>query len=88
MRKLNWDQLTEDPKLTVGGSLDYNSADTNHRTQVTGTPAGDLNISWQISAGPGTTGDLRTATIHVVQINAPKQFANGVNVSMFVSKNN
>ena len=87
MRKLTWDQVTEDAQLTVGGNLSYNSADASHRTQLTGTPAGDLNISWKVAAGPGTTGDLRTATIHVVQVNPPARFAAGVTVSMLISKN-
>jgi prepilin-type N-terminal cleavage/methylation domain-containing protein len=87
MRKLTWDQVTEDAPLTVGGNVSYNSADASHRTQFTGTPAGDLNISWKVAAGPGTTGDLRTATIHVVQVNPPSRFANGVTISMLISKN-
>lgn len=87
LRKLNWDHVSEDPKLTIGGDLVYGFADANHRTQITGTPAGDLNVSWKVADGPGTTGDLRTVTVHVVQVNAPRQFANGVTVTMLVSRN-
>jgi hypothetical protein len=50
------------------------------------TPAGDLNISWRVTAGPGTTGDLRTITIHVVQVNAPPQFSAGYTLTLLVSK--
>src|SRR5437868_10845117 len=61
MRNLTWDQTTQAAQLaTTGGSMDYSAADANHRTQLTGTPAGDLNISWNVVNGPGTTGDLRT----------------------------
>jgi prepilin-type N-terminal cleavage/methylation domain-containing protein len=87
LRKLIWDQVTEAAQLTVGGDVSYNAADADHRTQFTNTPAGDLNISWKVAAGPGTTGDLRTATIHVVQVNPPRQFASGVTITMLISKN-
>ena len=86
LRKLIWDQVTEAAQLTVGGDVTYSTADANHRTQLTNTPAGNLNISWKVAAGPGTTGDLRTATIHVVQVNPPRQFANGVTITMLISK--
>ena len=86
LRKLIWDQVTEAAQLTVGGDVTYSTADANHRTQLTNTPAGVLNISWKVAAGPGTTGDLRTATIHVVQVNPPRPFANGVTVTMLISK--
>ena len=86
LRKLIWDQVTEAAQLTVGGDVAYSTADANHRAQLTNTPAGVLNISWKVAAGPGTTGDLRTATIHVVQVNPPRQFANGVTITMLISK--
>ncbi|MFL6274256.1 MAG: prepilin-type N-terminal cleavage/methylation domain-containing protein [Blastocatellia bacterium] len=86
LRNLSWDALNEAAALTVGGNLTYSSADTSHRTQLAGTPVGDLNISWKVGAGPGTTGDLRTVTIHVVQVNPPTQYANGVTVSLLISK--
>ena len=86
LRNLAWDQVTEAAQLTVGGNLNYGDADTSHRTQITDTPAGDLNISWKVAAGPGSTGDLRTVTVHVVQVNAPSQFANGVTVTLLISK--
>ncbi|MFL6212939.1 MAG: prepilin-type N-terminal cleavage/methylation domain-containing protein [Blastocatellia bacterium] len=87
MRNLTWDQLTEAAQLrTTGGSTVYASADNNHRTQLTGTPAGDLNISWQVTDGPGTTSDLRTVTIRVVQVNAPPQFSAGYTLTLLISK--
>src|SRR5205085_4127446 len=86
LRNLTWDQLNEAASLAVGGDMTYGSADADHRTQLNGTPAGVLNISWKVATGPGTTGDLRTVTIHEVQVNPPPQFANGVTVTMLVSK--
>ena len=86
MRNLAWDQVTEAAQLTVGGNTEYGSADTSHRTQFTDTPAGVVNVSWKVVAGPGTTGDLRTVTIHVVQVNPPPQFRDGYTLTMMVSK--
>lgn len=86
LRNMTWDQVTESASLTVGGSIEYGSADANHRTQLTGTPSGDLNVSWKVVAGPGSTGDLRTITIHVVQVNAPPLFRDGYTLTMLVSK--
>jgi prepilin-type N-terminal cleavage/methylation domain-containing protein len=81
-----WDVANEDAKLTIGGSLTYASSDSNHRTQITDTPAGTLNISWKVVAGPGTTGDLRTITIRVVQVNPPARLSEGATVTLIVSK--
>jgi hypothetical protein len=57
--------------------VDYASSDTNHRTTIADTPAGTLNVSWKVLAGPATTGDMRTITIKVVQVNAPARLAAG-----------
>src|SRR5262249_22671117 len=62
MRNLIWSNATEDPKLTIGGSLDYSASDSNHREQITNTAVGNVNVSWKVANGPGTTGDLRTVT--------------------------
>lgn len=87
LRNLSWDQTTQAAQLAnTGGSTDYSSADANHRTQVTGTPSGDLNISWNVVDGPGTTGDLRTVTIHVVQVNAQAPFKAGYTLTLLISK--
>jgi len=87
MRGAIWSNAFEDPKLTIGGNLDYDSSDTNHRATVANTPAGDLNVSWKVIAGPATTGDMRTATIKVVQVNAPPRLADGFSVTIIVSQN-
>lgn len=86
-RLLIWNVTTEDAKITVGGNLDYNSSDTNHRATVMSASAGAINVSWKVVEGPGTTGDLRTVTIKAVQVNPPRRFANGVTVSMIICKN-
>ena len=36
LRGAIWSTAFEDPKLTVGGHLDYASSDTNHRVAITG----------------------------------------------------
>ena len=87
LRGALWDSLTEDPRLSIGGSVNYSSSDTNHRTTVADTPAGTLNVSWQAAEGPATTGDMRTVTIKVVQDNAPDRLADGITVSLVVCKN-
>jgi len=86
IRNLIWSDVLEDPKLTVGGSLDYASADNNHREQVTNTPAGNVNICWQVADGPGTTGDLRTITVRVVQEGGPDRLSAGIVITTIVAK--
>lgn len=86
LRGAIWSTGTEDPKLTVGGDLDYSSSDDNHKATIADTPAGPLNISWRIVAGPATTGDLRTITIKVVQVNPPARLSEGITVTMIVSQ--
>jgi prepilin-type N-terminal cleavage/methylation domain-containing protein len=87
MRNLTWNVVSSDPKLAVGGNLDYNLADDTHRSQVTNTPAGTLNISWKVANGPGTTGDMRTITIKAVQVNPPSRLAQGVTITTIVAQN-
>lgn len=79
-----WNIGTEDPKLTVGGDVNYGSSDANHRATITDSPAGALNISWRVVAGPGTTGDIRTITIKVVQVNPPARLSEGATVTMII----
>jgi prepilin-type N-terminal cleavage/methylation domain-containing protein len=81
-----WNIATEDPKLAVGGDVNYGSSDANHRATITDSPAGTLNISWKVAAGPGTTGDMRTITIKVVQVNPPARLSEGVTVTMMISQ--
>ncbi|MEW6211865.1 MAG: prepilin-type N-terminal cleavage/methylation domain-containing protein [Acidobacteriota bacterium] len=118
MRTSVWSTSTEDPTLSVGGSLDsggYTPATSSysesspstmsatteqsptriysytldpnnpHRATVANTPAGDLNITWQVRQG--ATPDLRYVTIKVVQINPPRGLENGFTVSTIVVRN-
>jgi prepilin-type N-terminal cleavage/methylation domain-containing protein len=86
LRGAIWNTVTEDPTLTIGGDVNYDSSNTSHRTTITETPAGTLNVSWKVLAGPATTGDMRTITIKVVQVNAPARLAAGFTVTLIVSK--
>jgi prepilin-type N-terminal cleavage/methylation domain-containing protein len=86
LRNLSWSQVAEDSKLTVGGALDYYTSDNNHREQILDTAVGTLNACWQVADGPGTTGDVRTVTLRVVQENAPARLAEGVTITMMISK--
>ena len=87
LRNLTWSVTSTDAKLAVGGNLDYSLSDASHRTQVTNTPAGTLNVSWKVANGPGTTGDMRTVTIKAVQVNPPSRLAQGVTITTIVSQN-
>src|SRR5262249_61403480 len=58
MRGAIWSNAFEDPKLTIGGDLDYDLSDTNHRTTVADTPAGTLNVNWEGGGGPGGDGGM------------------------------
>lgn len=82
-----WDQVTEDSAITAGGDVNFDTSDANHRTTMTDTAAGTLNVSWKVIAGPSATGDMRTITIKAVQVNAPARLANGVTVSMIICQN-
>ncbi|HSB07950.1 MAG TPA: type II secretion system protein [Blastocatellia bacterium] len=84
LRGAIWTVVSVDPRLSIGGNVNYDSSDTNHRTTVTDSPAGTLNVSWKVTAGPGTTADMRTVTIRVVQVNAPARLAEGVTVTLVV----
>jgi type IV pilus assembly protein PilV len=87
LRLLEWDLIGEDPRLSVGGNIDYYSSDDSHRTTVSDTPAGDINVSWVVAAGPGTIGDMRTITIRVTQVGAPSRLADGITISTIICKN-
>jgi prepilin-type N-terminal cleavage/methylation domain-containing protein len=87
LRSAIWSAGSQDVRLTVGGNVNYSSSDANHRTTVTDTPAGPLNVSWEVVAGPSTTGDMRTITIKVVQVNPPARLAAGFTVTLIVSQN-
>jgi prepilin-type N-terminal cleavage/methylation domain-containing protein len=74
-----------DPRIAVGGSLTSNV--DNHYSTRSSTPAGNLIVRWQVSAGPGTTGDVRTATIKVVQVNPPANLRDGYTISAIICRN-
>ncbi len=86
LRGAIWNTSFEDPKLSIGGNVNYGSSDANHRTTVVDTPAGTLNVSWKVLAGPATTGDMRTITIKVVQDGAPARLADGISITIIVSQ--
>jgi prepilin-type N-terminal cleavage/methylation domain-containing protein len=79
-----WDQVGEDSTIAVGGDVSFDASDAYHRTTITSTPAGTLNVSWKVVAGPSATGDMRTITIKAVQVDAPARLGNGVTVSMII----
>lgn len=56
-----------------------------HHATVTNTPAGDLNITWQVRQG--ATPDLRYITIKVVQINSPPNLRDGFTISTIMVRN-
>jgi type IV pilus assembly protein PilV len=86
LRGAVWSLAVEDPKLTVGGAINYDASDANHRTTITDTPAGTIRVSWKVVAGPTTTGDMRTITINAVQENAPARLADGFSITIIVSR--
>jgi prepilin-type N-terminal cleavage/methylation domain-containing protein len=77
LRQAQWTATTEDPVITVGGSLSSNVA--NHSTTLSNTPAGDLIIRWQVTQGP--TADIRYVTVNVIQVNAPPIMSSGLTVT-------
>ena len=56
-----------------------------HQAQALNTPAGTLNITWQVRQGP--TPDLRYVTILVVQENAPSTMRDGFRISTIITRN-
>jgi type II secretory pathway pseudopilin PulG len=70
----------------TGGDYTYTVDPNNpHHATAAGTPAGDLDINWQVRQG--ATPDLRYVTIRVVQINAPPLMADGVTVTTIIVRN-
>ena len=74
-----------DPRIAAGGSLTANV--TNHYQLKSNTPAGNLIVRWVVINGPGTTGDVRTVTIRVVQENPPSNMSNGYTVTTVLNRN-
>lgn len=58
--------------------------DDPHHAQVSNTPAGDLDIRWQVRQG--STPDLRYVTIRVIQVNAPPLLSNGFTVTTIICR--
>ncbi len=56
-----------------------------HRAQALNTPAGTLNITWQVRQGP--TPDLRYVLILVVQENPPSTMRDGYRISTIIIRN-
>jgi prepilin-type N-terminal cleavage/methylation domain-containing protein len=85
MRAIVWTINTDnDPRLWVGGSLDDNEED--HFEIAEDTAAGDLIVRWRVVEGPGTTGDMRTITVRVVQEFAPPLLQEGYTVTTIISR--
>ena len=84
LRLARWTTTVQDSRLTLGGDTNYDSSDNNHRTVITGTPAGNVKVSWKVVAGPGTKGDVRTITINAVQEHPPARLAKGITVTMII----
>jgi prepilin-type N-terminal cleavage/methylation domain-containing protein len=81
---------TRETPLSASPSLGQNYSyvlDPNnpHRAQAVNTPAGTLNITWQVRQGP--TPDLRYVTIRVVQENAPQSMRDGYMISTIITRN-
>ncbi len=86
MRAILWTiKSDKDARLSVGGSLDENEA--NHHEIVADSAMGDLIVRWKVVEGPGTTGDMRTVTIKVVQDLAPPLMKDGYTVTTIISRN-
>ncbi|MFY9553574.1 MAG: hypothetical protein WAV20_21445 [Blastocatellia bacterium] len=70
----------------VGATYTYTLDPGNpHHATASGTPAGDLNITWQVRQG--ATVDVRYVTINVTQINAPPNLASGFSVTTIIVRN-
>ena len=70
----------------TGGNYTYTLDPENpHHATAGGTPAGDLNINWQVRQGG--IPDVRYVTIKVVQVNAPPSLAAGITVTTIIVRN-
>jgi type II secretory pathway pseudopilin PulG len=97
LRTAQWTATVESPMLAAGGSLaaapmsipsgsqpytyilDPNNP---HHAVVANTPAGDLDICWQVRQGD--TPDLRYVTIKVVQINPQPNMTDGFTITTMI----
>ena len=100
LRTAQWTATTESPMIAVGGSLTpahmsipsgsqpYTymlDPDNPHHAVAANTPAGDLDICWQVRQG--STTDLRYVTIKVVQINAQPTLRDGFTITTMIVRN-
>ena len=74
--------MTAAATYTYTYTLDPNNP---HHATASGTPAGDLNITWQVRQG--AMADVRYVTINVAQINSPPYLANGFTVTTIIVRN-
>jgi len=101
LRTAGWTATTESPMITVGGSLSTNPTyeglsdlspgtytldpNNSHHAVQSDSPAGDLDISWQVRQGG--TEDLRYVTIKIVQFSAPSNLRDGFIVTTILVRN-
>jgi prepilin-type N-terminal cleavage/methylation domain-containing protein len=72
--------------VPVGATYTYTlDPDNPHHATASGTPVGDLNITWQVRQG--ALPDIRYVTINVTQINPPANLANGFTVTTIIVRN-
>ncbi|MEK6321490.1 MAG: prepilin-type N-terminal cleavage/methylation domain-containing protein [Acidobacteriota bacterium] len=72
--------------IPVGATYTYTLDPNNpHHATASGTPVGDLDITWQVRQG--ATADVRYVTINVTQINAPPYLASGFTVTTIIVRN-
>ena len=73
------------PSPDLGGYTYTLDPDNPHQATASGTPVGDLNITWQVRQA--AIPDLRFVTINVTQINPPANLANGFTVTTIIVRN-
>jgi len=86
-----WTAPTPDPNPTPNptpsvATYTYTLDPVNpHHATASGTPVGDLNITWQVRQG--ATDDVRYVTINVAQINPLPNLASGFTVTTIIVRN-
>ena len=82
LKSATWTIYSCDPALQVGGSVTSNT--TGYYTTVSGTPAGDLIVRWQVAQGG--TADYRYLTVNVSLSVYSADFPNGLTVSTIINR--
>jgi prepilin-type N-terminal cleavage/methylation domain-containing protein len=80
LRSARWTKAAEDPKLTVGGSLDQDLP--NHFTTYNDTPIGNITVRWQVRQGP--TPDMRYLTVRAMQQGTAALLRGGFTVTTII----